>query len=116
MEWDEEEASPRAQEKVRAIFRRVLSRREKRPAAVAKAKAEAAEAAAAKTTATAKAKAVQKMDQNATSGSGHGLVVQPKEAHKQGSIRHARSGIPERRKLEVSLSLYSTQHDLLIYP
>lgn len=100
MEWDEEEAPPRAQEKVRDLFLRVLSRREKHTAAAAVAAAKAK--AKAITMAMAKTKTTQQMDHNATSTIGHTSPVQPDEKTKGGSIQNARRGIAERRKLEVS--------------
>lgn len=98
MEWDEE-APPRAQEKVRALFRRVLSRRERHTAAVAAAKAKAKSM----VMAMANTKAIQQADHNATSTIDHTPYIQPEEKIKGGSIQNARRGIAERRKLEVSL-------------
>lgn len=102
MEWDEE-TPPRAQEKVRDLFRRVLSRRERHTAAVAAAKAKAKSMAMAM--AMANTKATQQADHNATSTIDHTPSVQPEEKIKGGSIQNARRGIAERRKLEVSFSL-----------
>lgn len=101
MEWDEE-APPRPQEKVRDLFRQVLSRRKKHTAAVAaKAKAKSMAMVMANTKA-----AMQHLDHNATSTIDHTSPLQPEENIKGGSIRNARRGIAERRKLEVSLSLH----------
>jgi hypothetical protein len=91
MEWDEEEA-PRAQEKVRDLFLRVSSPRERHRAAAVVAKAPAK----------AKAKAMQRSEDGETSASGHGLLVEPSGITKRGSVQNARRGIEERRKLEVS--------------
>ena len=98
MEWDQE-APPRAQEKVRALFRRVLSRRERHTAAVAAAKAKAKSM----VMAMANTKAIQQADHNATSTIDHTPYIQPEGKIKGGSIQNARRGIAERRKLEVSL-------------
>lgn len=99
MEWDEEEAPPRAQEKVRELFRQVLSRRERHTAAVAAAKAKGK----AMAMALAKTKAVQQAHHNATSTTVNTSSVGPDEKIKRGgSIQNARRGIAERRKLEVS--------------
>ena len=100
MEWEEEEAPPRAQEKVRDLFRQVLSRRERHTAAVAAAKAKAK--AVTMAMATANMKANSQMDHSATSTIGHTPPVAPEEKIKGGSIQNARRGIAERRKLEVS--------------
>ena len=102
MEWDEE-APPRAQEKVRDLFRQVLSRREKHTAAAAAAKAKAKSMAMAMANTKA---AMQHLDHNATSTIDHTSPLQPEEKIKGGSIQNARRGIAERRKLEVSLSLH----------
>jgi len=110
MEWDEEETPPRAQEKVRKLFLQVLSRRERHTAAMAAAKAEAKATAKAKAKAKAitmamaiaKTKATQQADHTTMSITGHTSSAQPEEKIKGGSIRNARRGIPERRKLEVS--------------
>ena len=100
MEWDEA-APPRAQEKVRDLFRQVLSRHKKHTAAVAAAKAKAKAKSVAM--AMANTKAMQQVDHNATSTIDHTSPVQPEEKIKGGSIQNARRGIAERRKLEVSL-------------
>lgn len=105
MEWDEE-APPRAQEKVRDLFRRVLSRRERRTAAVAAAKAKAKSMAMGMGMAMANTKPTQQADHNSTSTIYHTQSVQPEEKIKGGSIQNARRGIAERRKLEVSFSLH----------
>lgn len=104
MEWDDEEAPPRAQEKVRDLFRRVLSRRERHTAAVVAAKVKAKAKAKAITMAmvTVNTKAKPQMDHTATSTIGHTPPVEPEEKIKGGSIQNARRGIAERRKLEVS--------------
>ena len=100
MEWDEE-APPRAQEKVRDLFRRVLSRRARHTAAVAAAKAKTR--AKSMVMAMANTKAIQQADHNATSTIDHTPYIQPEEKIKGGSIQNARRGIAKRRKLEVSL-------------
>lgn len=101
MEWDEEGAPPRAQEKVRKLFREVLSRRERHTAAVAAAKGKGK--AMAMAMAMSKAKTVQHADHNATSTTGNTSSAGPDEKIKRGgSIQNARRGIAERRKLEVS--------------
>ena len=106
MEWDEEEAPPRAQEKVRDLFRRVLSRRERHTAAMAAATAKATVKAKAKAItmamAIAKTKATQQADHTTMSITGHTSSDQPDEKIKGGSIRNARLGTAEHRKLEVS--------------
>jgi hypothetical protein len=93
MEWDEEETPPRAQDKVRELFREVIYRHKRQKAAAAKA------------TATAKVKASQEANDSATSTTGHQPSDPTKEERKGGSIRNARIGIESRRKLEVSLTL-----------
>jgi hypothetical protein len=90
MEWDEEETPPRAQEKVRELFREVMYRHKRQKAAAAKA------------TATAKVKASQEANDSPSSTTGHRSSDQTKEERKGGSIRNARNGIESRRKLEVS--------------
>jgi hypothetical protein len=101
MEWDEEEAPPRAQEKVRELFRQVLNRREKHTAAMAAARAMVR--AKGITMAMAKTKAKQQADHSVTSTTGHTSALDPDEKIKRGgSIQNARRGIAERRKLEVS--------------
>jgi hypothetical protein len=109
MEWDEEEAPPRAQEKVRELFRRVMSRRERHTTAVAAAKAKAK----ASTMAMANTTPMQQLDHNATSTVGYTSPVQLDEKVKGGSIRNARRGIAERRKLEVGFSPQNVRHHLL---
>jgi hypothetical protein len=89
MEWDEEESPPRAQEKVRELFREVMYRHKRQKAAAAKVKA--------------KAKTSQEADNSATSTTGLRPSEQTKEERKGGSIRNARNGIESRQKLEVSL-------------
>jgi hypothetical protein len=89
MEWDEEESPPRAQEKVRELFREVMYRHKRQEAAAAKVKA--------------KAKTSQEADNSATSTTGLRPSEQTKEERKGGSIRNARNGIESRQKLEVSL-------------
>jgi hypothetical protein len=99
MEWDEEGAPPRAQEKVRELFRQVLSRRERHTAAVAAAKGKGK----AMAMVFAKTKAVRPTDHDVTSTTGNASSVDPDDKIKRaGSIQNARRGIAERRKLEVS--------------
>jgi hypothetical protein len=105
MEWDEEEA-PRAKEKVRDLFLRVLSRREKQKMAAVEAVAVAKAPAKPK----AKAKAMQQSGDGAKSISGHGSSVEPSGIVKRGSILNARRGIAERRQLGVSLQHVDAQH------
>jgi tRNA(Met) C34 N-acetyltransferase TmcA len=99
MEWDEEGAPPRAQEKVRELFRQVLSRRERHTAAVAAAKGKGK----AMAMVFAKTKAVQSTNHDVTSTTGNASSVDLDDKIKRaGSIQNARRGIAERRKLEVS--------------
>jgi hypothetical protein len=85
MEWDEEDTPPRSQDKVSQLLSRVMSRRKRHEAAQAQ------------------AKAMKEGDHGTTNTSGHRPSDQPTEARNGGSIRNARNGIEERRKLEVSL-------------
>ena len=109
MRWSGTRRKPLlAPKKVRELFHKVSSRRERHAAAVAAAKTTATAKAKAKAKAITmamamvKTKAMQQADHTAMSTVGHTSSVQPDEKIKGGSIRNARRGIAERRKLEVS--------------